>query len=377
MGSTKGSNITAGSGGRSRPSSITVEIVPDETFTPPTSAIAIPASSVGKTTTFLGSAPGGHPFAVDENTTHQPNVFSSSPPQALELSTQESAPGVTFTDDTNHKRERKRKTSRTLASNSSGPERTEQVHPNDDTPGILINRGASPLSPKGDYIPRTSSPLASPSTPRSISFFPSRRQSTVPLTPLSPKTLHNRTDASTPISPLASPPSPTGSSLRRSWRSLSLSLASSAKSALPFGLRSPGAPDQNRHHSVHEATGFGNDCDFNDFDSASTNSRNSQISLPPSLTAYMSLLRPSPASTVKKLTREQEVLRQFMMDFQSRLWFTYRKDLARIEPSFYTCDSGWGCMMRTGQSLLAQAFVQVLLGRGKGSMTRTRSNVCH
>ncbi|KAK3827890.1 MAG: hypothetical protein J3Q66DRAFT_276500 [Benniella sp.] len=77
----------------------------------------------------------------------------------------------------------------------------------------------------------------------------------------------------------------------------------------------------------------------------------------------MSLLRPSPASAVKKLTREQEVLRQFMMDFQSRLWFTYRKDLARIEPSFYTCDSGWGCMMRTGQSLLAQAFVQVLLGR--------------
>ncbi|KAK3842537.1 MAG: hypothetical protein J3R72DRAFT_367908 [Linnemannia gamsii] len=51
------------------------------------------------------------------------------------------------------------------------------------------------------------------------------------------------------------------------------------------------------------------------------------------------------------------------MDFQSRLWFTYRKDLARIEPSFYTCDSGWGCMMRTGQSLLAQAFVQVLMGR--------------
>ncbi|KAF9353708.1 Cysteine protease atg4b [Mortierella sp. NVP85] len=368
VGSTKGSNTTAGSGGKPWPSSITVEVVSDEISTPTTSAIAIPASNVGKTTTSLESAPGGHPFA-DENTTHQPNVFSSSPPQGFELATQESAPGVSFTDETNHKRERKRKTSRTLVS-SSGSERIEQVHPNDDAPGIPINRGASPvqklapspLSPKSDYIPRTSSPLASPSTPRSISFFPSRRQSTVPLTS-SPKTLHNRNDASTPISPLASPPSPTGSSLRRSWRSLSLSLASSAKSALPFGLRSPGAPDQNRHHSVHEATGFGNEYDFNDFDSSSTTSRNSQISLPPSLTAYMSLLRPSPASTVKKLTREQEVLRQFMMDFQSRLWFTYRKDLARIEPSFYTCDSGWGCMMRTGQSLLAQAFVQVLLGR--------------
>ncbi|ORZ26634.1 hypothetical protein BCR41DRAFT_300870 [Lobosporangium transversale] len=75
-------------------------------------------------------------------------------------------------------------------------------------------------------------------------------------------------------------------------------------------------------------------------------------------------MRPAPdASFYNHLTAKQEVLRQFLMDFQSRLWFTYRKDLARIEPSFYTCDSGWGCMMRTGQSLLAQAFVQVLLGR--------------
>ncbi|KAI7816439.1 peptidase C54 [Gamsiella multidivaricata] len=71
------------------------------------------------------------------------------------------------------------------------------------------------------------------------------------------------------------------------------------------------------------------------------------------------------SSSVKTpvLTREQEVLQRFLMDFQSRFWFTYRKDLARIEPSFYSCDSGWGCMMRTGQSLLAQGFVHILLGR--------------
>ncbi|KAF9921218.1 Cysteine protease atg4b [Linnemannia zychae] len=56
-------------------------------------------------------------------------------------------------------------------------------------------------------------------------------------------------------------------------------------------------------------------------------------------------------------------LMRFMADFQSRIWFTYRKDISRIEPSFYTSDAGWGCMMRTGQSLLAQAFVQVMLGR--------------
>ncbi|KAF9137609.1 Cysteine protease atg4b [Linnemannia schmuckeri] len=56
-------------------------------------------------------------------------------------------------------------------------------------------------------------------------------------------------------------------------------------------------------------------------------------------------------------------LTRFMTDFQSRIWFTYRKEISRIEPSFYTSDAGWGCMMRTGQSLLAQAFVQVMLGR--------------
>ncbi|KAG0215626.1 Cysteine protease atg4c [Mortierella sp. GBA43] len=65
------------------------------------------------------------------------------------------------------------------------------------------------------------------------------------------------------------------------------------------------------------------------------------------------------------LSANQMILQQFMSDFRSRLWFTYRKDMARIEPSFYNSDAGWGCMMRTGQSLLAQAFLQVMLGRGK------------
>ncbi|KAI7822960.1 hypothetical protein BC939DRAFT_397495, partial [Gamsiella multidivaricata] len=63
------------------------------------------------------------------------------------------------------------------------------------------------------------------------------------------------------------------------------------------------------------------------------------------------------------LSANQSTLVQFMSDFQSKLWFTYRKDMARMEPSFYTSDAGWGCMMRTGQSLVAQAFVHVILGR--------------
>ncbi|CAG8452523.1 12543_t:CDS:10 [Ambispora gerdemannii] len=38
-------------------------------------------------------------------------------------------------------------------------------------------------------------------------------------------------------------------------------------------------------------------------------------------------------------------------------------DFPPIEPAFHTQDTGWGCMHRTGQSLLAQAFLWVLLGR--------------
>ncbi|CAO3565164.1 unnamed protein product [Mortierella alpina] len=74
-------------------------------------------------------------------------------------------------------------------------------------------------------------------------------------------------------------------------------------------------------------------------------------------------LMPVKLSERPKLSPNQTTLMRFMLDFQSRLWFTYRKDMARIEPSYYTSDAGWGCMMRTGQSLLAQAFIQLELGR--------------
>ncbi|KAF9970378.1 Cysteine protease atg4c [Actinomortierella ambigua] len=82
--------------------------------------------------------------------------------------------------------------------------------------------------------------------------------------------------------------------------------------------------------------------------------------IPPSYAVYLSQFKSGP---LDQLTPNQVVLFNFMMDFQSKLWFTYRKDITRIEPSFYTSDAGWGCMMRTGQSLLAQGFLQALLGR--------------
>lgn len=76
----------------------------------------------------------------------------------------------------------------------------------------------------------------------------------------------------------------------------------------------------------------------------------------------------------------------FLDDFESRIWLTYRSSFTPIaraqDPrataamSFavrlrtlaqhegFTSDTGWGCMIRSGQSLLANALLEIRLGRG-------------
>ncbi|TPR05127.1 SNF2 N-terminal domain family protein [Aspergillus niger] len=76
----------------------------------------------------------------------------------------------------------------------------------------------------------------------------------------------------------------------------------------------------------------------------------------------------------------------FLLDFESRIWMTYRSNfppIPRVEgddksasmtlgvrlrsqlvdTQGFTSDTGWGCMIRSGQSLLANALSMLVLGR--------------
>jgi cysteine protease ATG4 len=76
----------------------------------------------------------------------------------------------------------------------------------------------------------------------------------------------------------------------------------------------------------------------------------------------------------------------FLDDFESKVWMTYRSNFPTIAKSEdqnasqtmslgvrlrshliegFTSDTGWGCMIRSGQSLLANAIFVSQLGRGR------------
>lgn len=59
----------------------------------------------------------------------------------------------------------------------------------------------------------------------------------------------------------------------------------------------------------------------------------------------------------------EKTLESLREDCYSRIWFTYRRQFPKLHRSLLTTDCGWGCMLRTGSMMMAQAFSSHFLTR--------------
>ncbi|GFN96701.1 cysteine protease [Plakobranchus ocellatus] len=60
---------------------------------------------------------------------------------------------------------------------------------------------------------------------------------------------------------------------------------------------------------------------------------------------------------------DDEPVNEFLKDFTSRIWMTYRSNFYPIPGTKLNTDCGWGCMLRSAQMLIIQCLVTHYLGR--------------
>jgi hypothetical protein len=68
-------------------------------------------------------------------------------------------------------------------------------------------------------------------------------------------------------------------------------------------------------------------------------------------------------------------VQQFLEDFANIVWFTYRKDFPHVQHGGYcvTSDFGWGCMLRTGQMILAECLMVLHFGRVNSEQRKNKN----
>ncbi len=62
---------------------------------------------------------------------------------------------------------------------------------------------------------------------------------------------------------------------------------------------------------------------------------------------------------------DEDARTAFITAFQQLFWVTYRKGFPALGDTKLRSDSGWGCMIRTGQMAVAHALQRQLLGEGQ------------
>lgn len=103
--------------------------------------------------------------------------------------------------------------------------------------------------------------------------------------------------------------------------------------------------------------------------------------------ASTSTVRKDSDANISRKTEGNDWPPEFLDDFESRMWLTYRSSFPTINKSIdpkaastmslsvrlrsqlvdaggFTSDTGWGCMIRSGQSVLANALSMLSFGRG-------------